>query len=628
MSHPHRQGVFRAFRFPSRGVSAIFPALPALAALPLLAALAGCSGVYFNTTFNAEKAHAQALRLRAERLERDPDDTVSVNPEERAKLVRAITKSSKVLELWPRHPEYAPRAVFRIAECQLLLGDYASAAQKYDEFLRNFPEHEKVPLARVRMAQAHYEDGKDLAAREALEDALAANPEGEARREALLLQARMRIDGQSGEEGLALYEQLLSEGAFPTVEGRNEARWRAARLAYELGHWEKAREHALAANEGALPFRIELRNRRLANLALIEAGRIAEAREEARALAREGKLRAFRGDFRLLEARAAQGLGDWPAARALYLEAIRLEPRSAVAAESWYRLGLHALDAEGNEDSARVFFDSAARSGTGFEYGMRGSEDGAALARLSELRVVDTTGADSAQPHRRSFMIAELFQFRLPRPDSARVHLERIVNSPVEDTAYTRRAFFALAWLESEAGNSARAESLYRVVLERWPGTEWAQRAESELGLPPTVRTVDDKARELFLAAEARLIAGDPPARVAPAYRRVIEEYPDSRLAPRAKFALAVLAERAALANPGKEAADSARAAYEAVRDGYPGTPYASAADNWMASLDNVLATADSPPPSYTTEEEFEEMEGDEVPRVERLDSRGEEDLY
>src|SRR5690606_7549407 len=148
---------------------------------------------------------------------------------------------------------------------------------------------------------------------------------------------------------------------------------------------EKAREHALAANEGALPFRIELRNRRLANLALIEAGRFAEAREEARALAREGKLRAFRGDFRLLEARAAQGLGDWPAARALYLEAIRLEPRSAVAAESWYRLGLHALDAEGNEDSARVFFDSAARSGTGFEYGMRGSEDGAALARLSEL---------------------------------------------------------------------------------------------------------------------------------------------------------------------------------------------------------------------------------------------------
>ncbi len=592
-------------------------------------ALSGCSGVYFNTTFNAEKAHKQALRLRAERLEKDPDDSLAVSPEERAKLVRAITKSSKVLELWPRHPEYAPRAVFRIAECQLLLGEHASAAQKYDEFLRNFPEHEKVPLARSRMAVALYEDGKALAAREALDDALARNPTGEARREALLLQARMRIDGESGEEGLEVYEQLLAEGAFPTVEGRNEARWRAALLAYDLGRWDRARVHALAAGEGTVPFRVDLRNRRLANLALIEAGRFAEARDEARALGRDGDFRPFRADFRLLEARAEQGLGNWDKARELYLEATRLDPRSPVSAEAWYRLGLHAFDVEGNEDSARVFFDSAARSGVGAEYGARGAEDGGSLARLAELRVVDTTGADSARPHYRSFMIAELFHFRLPRIDSARVHLERIVASPVEDTAYSKRAFFALAWLEEEAGNSARADSLYRVMLARWPGTEWAKRAEIELGLPSTVRTADDKARDLFLAAEALMVAGAPPARVAPAYRRVIEEYPQSRIAPRAQYALAVLAERAAVAAPGQEAADSAKAAYEAVRDAYPGTPYADAADRWIASLESVVAAGDSPLPTYSTEEGEEEVESDESrPRVERLDSRGEEDLY
>src|SRR5690606_12642673 len=112
-------------------------------------------------------------------------------------------------------------------------------------YIRYFPDGENVPLARVRLAQSLYRDGKTLAARDALQEALAADPEGDAHREAMLLAARMRIDEEDGREGFALYEQLLNEGAFPTPEGRNEARWRAATLAFEIGAWEKARTYAL-----------------------------------------------------------------------------------------------------------------------------------------------------------------------------------------------------------------------------------------------------------------------------------------------------------------------------------------------------------------------------------------------
>src|SRR5690606_25696120 len=51
------------------------------------------------------------------------------------------------------------------------------------------------------------------------------------------------------------------------------------------------------------------------------------------------------------------------------------------------------------------------------------------------------------------FMIAELFHFRLFKPDSARRFLERIVADTAqggEDSVYTRRALYALAWLEAE----------------------------------------------------------------------------------------------------------------------------------------------------------------------------------
>src|SRR5690606_32654266 len=132
------------------------------------------------------------------------------------------------------------------------------------------------------------------------------------------------------------------------------------------------------------------------------------------------------------------------------------------------------------------------------------------------------------------FMIAELFHFRLPKADSARKYLERVVadTATAEDSIYTRRALYALAWMETEGftekdgrrsvTNPARGQELYRAVLARYPATEWAKAAERNLGLPSTVRTPHDSARTLLLEAERRRFAGEPFARVRQAYQDVV----------------------------------------------------------------------------------------------------------
>src|SRR5690606_35901912 len=252
-------------------------------------------------------------------------------------------------------------------------------------------------------------------------------------------------------EGLALYEQLLAEGAFPSPEGRNEVRWQAAQLAYGIGAWEKARALALAAGEGTVPAAIGFRNHRLAILGLLALERHADARDEARELFARREYRPYRADLKVLEARAVEGLGDWPAAEALYRDAVRYAPRSVAAGEAWYRLGARVLDVENREADAKPFFDSSAAASPTFGHGLEAGEIASALARLAALRAPPDTGeaaraADSAQPHYRRFMIAELFHVRLPRPDSARKYLREIVADTVEDTAYTKRALYALAW--------------------------------------------------------------------------------------------------------------------------------------------------------------------------------------
>lgn len=681
-------------------------------------ALTGCSGVYFNTTFNAEKAQKKALSLRAERQRLNPDDTVQVTAEERALLQRSVQKSSKVLELWPDHPKYAPRAVYRIAESQYLMEDFGSAAVKYDEFLRYFPRHELAPMARVRLAQSEFRDGKVLAAREALDAVLATQPTGDVRREALLLSAQMRIaestagisESADAAEGLRVYEQLLAEGAFVTPEARNEVRWRASQLAWNLGQWEKARAYALAANEAVPPMRVQFRNNRIGVLALYRLGREGQGLAEVRAMQGKRPYRAFRPELKLLEARGVEQRGDWAAARALYRESVRLGPRLASAAESWYRVGDHFLDVENREDSARMYFDSAAAAGRGFEYGQRGAEAAEALKRLAELRQMDSatlaarraaadsiatarTGADSPargngdsvaaraaepdsaarivsagegrgdardtrapsvaapkapSPQYAPFMIAELFHFRLPKADSARKYLERVVadTATAEDSVYTRRALYALAWVEAEgiAGEEgsrspphpARAQELYRTILARYPATEWAKAAELNLGLPSTVRTPHDSARALLLEAERRRFAGEPYARVRQGYQDVVTRYPGSPDAAKAQFAIAFLvdeaAERGLLGPPGKPLVDTVRAEYARVRDGFMGTPQAERAGLRYDRL-GAAGNVDEPSTSgrgreESVEEEDEAFETERAPRPEGLEDSSEQDLY
>lgn len=662
--------------------------------------LTGCSGIYFNTTFNAEKAHRQALDMRAKRLRLNPDDTVSVTADEKAKLTRAITKSSKVLELWPNDPKYAPRAVFRIAECQLLLGDYGSAAFKYGEYLRYFPKGEKVPLARVRMAQALYLDGKPLAARDALAEVQASNPQGEVKREALLLAARMRIDDRSGAEGLELYEELLKDDALLASESRGELHWRAAQLAFDLGQWQKAREHALAADNAALPSRVRFRNHRLAVLSLYGLGRQKEGLAEVEDLWDRREYRVFRPEIKLLEARGFESRGDWPGAARLYRETVRLGDRRPSAAEAWYRIGAHTLDVANREDSARVYFDSAAAAGSSFEYGALAAEFADALKRLAELRAIDSVtlaaqaaarlavsadsaggadslaGLDSAaraerlaavradslakvkkdgkkaktedakaaaprvekapSPQYAPFLIAELFHFRIPKPDSAHLFLNRIVADTLEDSVYTRRAIYALAWLEEERyHNKTRADSLYRVLLARYPATEWAKQAEKNLGLPSTVLTTDDRAHLQFLEAERRRLAGeDLKARVWPAYQAVADSFPQSRDAAKALFVIAFTSEQSALAKSDTSRVDAVRDAYAVVRDKFPGTPQAIAAESWINAVEAARGNAGTggsrteTSPSDSADEEESADEGDGAPKVELLDPAAEQDLY
>jgi outer membrane protein assembly factor BamD (BamD/ComL family) len=534
--------------------------------------LGGC--VYFNTFYNARKAYDQAIRMKEKRLDKDPEDSVLVTNEERLKLERSIAKSSKVLELYPDKTKYQPKALFLIGESYLAMGEYAKAILKYDELQRFYPQAGEMEVAEFHRAKAYFHNGQHPFARAALEKVIAAgNPDFQ--EEALDYMARLEVENNSPAQALEIYEKLLKTAAR-SPEARANVHYEAAKLAFQIKQWERARGHARAPEIGRLPSRVRYRCDMLAAECLYELGKVGEGIAELEDMLKARLYADFAPEIHLKLAEGWFRLGKPENALELLAKVPVLAPKTAQAAEAFYLLGEHHWHKLKDESKAKEYYDSAAAAGTQFEHGALAAERSKALARLAELRKTGDTTTPK-EVHYRDFMIAELFLFRLDNIDSALGRLDRIVEDPRQDSNHTMRAAYARAFIQDEFRKSKGAsDSLYRYVLEKYPNTEYAKQAERNLGMRPTVQTDEDAAHRLFLEAEAQRFAGaDLAATVIPAYARVVSAYPATREAARAQFAIAMLYEDLAFGEgrlPG--GLDSAKAAYIALREGYPESPY------------------------------------------------------
>ena len=565
------------------------------ACLPVLALLTGC--VYFNTFFNAEKAYAQALRMREKRIDKNPEDSILATPEEKLKLERSIAKSSKVLELFPDKKKYQPKAIFLIGESYLAMGEYAKAIQKYDELKRFYPAAEEMRVAEFHRAKSLFLNGQYPFARTALEKVIAGTDNPEFRREAMIYLAQLEVKNNSPQAALDLYERLLKEQAHSPL-ARANVHFEAARLAFELGRWEQARGHAKAEEIGKLPSRLRYRCDMLSAECLYRLGKVPEGIGELEAMLGIRLYAVFIPEIDLKLAEGRFLLNQPEKAVALLKQVPVRAPKSALSAEAFYRLGEYYLQKLRDEKQAKAFYDSAAAAGSSFRYAILALERSQALARLSELRKApgQDTAADKA--HYRDFMIAELFLFRLDNLDSALVRLDRIVGDTRQDTAFSIRAAYARAFIQEEFKKSKPvSDSLYRYVLDRYPNTEYAKQAERNLGLKPTVQTDEDEAHKLFLAAEAVRFGGsNVVAEAIPAYRKVVAGFPATREAAKAQFVIAMLFDQMI---HGEEkvagSLDSAKVAYSVLRDRYPQSPYFSIA---AAKLDAAGVKAAPAAPS------------------------------
>ncbi len=188
----------------------------------------------------------------------------------------------------------------------------------------------------------------------------------------------------------------------------------------------------------------------------------------------------------------------------------------------------------------------------------------------------------------KDLQLAELYYFQLDIPDSALQEYQRlIVNFP--ENPNVPKALYTMAYIyQNDFGDTVRADSLYRRIVQDFPKTQFAKEARRILKLPP-IEDVNLEAENLFLKAERLNFDEKKPDEAIQVYEKVWEKYPKSPYAPKALYAIAWI--YANELNRGQEALKS----YQLLADKFPKTPFGTEAKKLISAVERAQkALADS----------------------------------
>ena len=470
--------------------------------------LEGCTCcAYLNHMFNAERLYDEAGEMRAARLDSIPDETSSSpGTEERQKYDKVIEKGSRVLERFPNNKKRTAEAVFLIGESFRHKGEWGKAIVKYDEYERYFADYDSMRAVEYQRAYCLYRNHEYNISRFALEPVIESKNHPYYFQGLNLLSL---LDEQSEfpDQAIAALEAVLADTAG-TPFMRGKAHFRLAGLYFKKEDWGKSREHYKAKE-------IELLNVRERQTAGEQAAECLVNQKEYLKAADEYKELFKNPDFEQKQPEYLVRLGEVTLMAERYPDAFIIlrkvnsdYPKTQYASRSYFNMGDYEQQKTLNYEQAVIYYDSSYYSQNYCDWAQKSRALSEALKRLISMRKMNDSLSKDSIPNVGSFFgtefqIAELFLFKLSEVDSAIARLTGVIENAT-DSARVMRATYARAFIYDEyKGDEDTAEELYKEIIEKYPGTEYAKQAQANLGMRVTIKTRDDEAKDRYLQAES-----------------------------------------------------------------------------------------------------------------------------
>jgi len=561
---------------PSIKSSAMMPSgrfVPLVILIPLLTILLRCS-TYFNMFYNAESAFNEGYALHEKALRNFPDSMVVTPPADaRAKYDRAIEKAAKVLEVFPKSKKWHDDAYFLLGKSYFYEKETGKALRWFRQLLEEFPQSPFVPESYAYIAEAHILEDNLAKAEETLVFALKQYPflDKNQRISLLLVETAVRREGNA--RAVELIEKAI--GSARSEEKRFDMLVRAAELYIDLRQYDKAaallRSAPRRGNKPGQNYRVDrdLVSCLAAADSLEQALRLLAGMKAQRQYAPYRKEIIFtKGTLLARQGRTDEAIAAFrevTGGRTIDTAAARADT-STISGRAWYELGLLYQKRKGDYREAEKYFSLAAeRQRRDTAVTPLAEKRLKAMKSLRDHRAALAAGDTTMGRYQRLFTIGELFCYELDEPDSACRQFLALAGDSAAGPVYTPKALCAAAHLMRRDKNS---DSLYSLVIERFPGSDYVAAARREMNPAPEVATRREQAAAAFRSAEKLYLADDDAKAAVQAYYNVYRQYADLEIAEKSLFAAAWITDNDLLKKK------VAKSLYQKICERYPKSVY------------------------------------------------------
>ncbi len=534
---------------------------------------AGC--VYYNTFFHAREAFNSAEKARKR-------STFGRPMIKTADYKKAIEKSLKVVENHPKSKWYDD-AVYVLAISYYYTKQYRNSERRCRELLVNFAESKYAQDARLYLAKAKLAQNEVDAAMEMFTELFDGDADRSFKAEAAMALGTYHFDDRRHAEAQDYFMAIRDSLG-------NDQEKKVAQTYIADGHFQMFQfKDALGAYLQLLGMDPD-RNEKYHSLFRASqcsymTQQINDGQDYLQTLAQDETYFDSLGVLKLKLAEGYELKDDIDRAEVIYQQVVNEEKNHKVAAQASYTLGLIYQYDYDDLAQAKDYYDKTVEldrnSDNGREALQRSSDIGKRETFGRTLEIDSTTTQDAVDnAGYTQYQLAELYWFKLNKPDTAILEMQYLVDS--FPTAYDApKGMISLSQMIREhEGDTARADSILRSVQQKYPRSDYVVEALELLGLIGTA-TDTGYAGTYLKKAEQFLIDEDNVDSARTYYSYVVDNFTESEYYLQARFALIWLTET--YDSPGDS---SLIFAYQDFADSFPGTSWAREA---------LMRTAGSP---------------------------------
>ena len=440
----------------------------------------GC--VKFNTFYNGSKAFNEAESARKESLSRGRE-LIQSN-----RYQIAVDKSLKVIENHP-NSSYYDDALFILGVSYYYLKQYGKSERRLRELMANYPESEYYNDATLYLAKTKLLQRDESDATQIFEDIFQGDYKKSFKSEAALALGQYYFELKEYDKAepylLAIRDSLgndvdqrraqnyIADGQF------NQFDFGAAQGSYlqllGMDLDDKGKYRALYQS-AVCCYRLQ---------------RIQDGMDYLNKLIND---EIYYDSLSVLRLKLAEGYeldGELLLAEVIYQEVVNESKNNLLVAEANYNLGLIYQFEYDQLTTAKEYYDAASKANRSTFAGRDAFQRSTDIGKLEEFTQKvqldsNATNIQIDEAAARQFELAELYWFKLDKPDSALVEIRYLINT--FPSAYDApKAMIALAGMEIEHNSdSAKSDSLLRAVIFEYPGSDYLPEAIEALGLKDT----------------------------------------------------------------------------------------------------------------------------------------------